>query len=156
MHSDSEVKECNLLRNNVYECIFQPFYLLSGYTMWIEIKHSLGTITSRPVCVLPKEVGKWKGFLTMDYCLNWFEDIMGHCLLLFLMKISVIFTLQALTRGEDRGREEWHKLGLWCHVITAPFLGGASKSQLALACVWTSPSSILVKAFRSDLPLPTS
>ncbi|KAM3841770.1 leptin receptor [Vipera latastei] len=58
MHSDSEVKECNLLRNNVYECIFQPFYLLSGYTMWIEIKHSLGTITSRPVCVLPKEVVK--------------------------------------------------------------------------------------------------
>ncbi|KAG8132510.1 hypothetical protein E2320_010361 [Naja naja] len=58
MHSDSEVKGCNLLRNNVYECIFQPFYLLSGYTMWIEIKHSLGTVTSRPVCVLPKEVVK--------------------------------------------------------------------------------------------------
>uniref|UniRef100_A0A670IZ92 Leptin receptor n=1 Tax=Podarcis muralis TaxID=64176 RepID=A0A670IZ92_PODMU len=58
MRSDSEVKECTSQRNNSYECIFQPFYLLSGYTMWIEIKHSLGTVTSPPVCILPKEVVK--------------------------------------------------------------------------------------------------
>ncbi|XP_042317110.1 leptin receptor [Sceloporus undulatus] len=58
MPSYSEVKECQPQRNNSYECIFQPFYLLSGYTMWIEIKHSLGTVTSQPVCILPKEVVK--------------------------------------------------------------------------------------------------
>ncbi|KAH0618533.1 hypothetical protein JD844_017832 [Phrynosoma platyrhinos] len=58
MPSYSEVKECQPQRNNSYECIFQPFYLLSGYTMWIEIKHSLGTVTSKPVCILPKEVVK--------------------------------------------------------------------------------------------------
>ncbi|XP_061489334.1 leptin receptor [Rhineura floridana] len=58
MPSDSEVKECPSQRNNSYECIFQPFYLLSGYTMWIEIKHSLGTVTSPPVCILPKDVVK--------------------------------------------------------------------------------------------------
>ncbi|XP_054836521.1 leptin receptor [Eublepharis macularius] len=58
MSSDSEVKECHSQRNNSYECIFQPFYLLSGYTMWIEIKHPLGTLTSQPVCILPKEVVK--------------------------------------------------------------------------------------------------
>nr|XP_056700358.1 leptin receptor [Euleptes europaea] len=58
MPSDSEVKECHSQRNNSYECIFQPFYLLSGYTMWIEIKHPLGTLTSQPVCILPKEVVK--------------------------------------------------------------------------------------------------
>ncbi|XP_077189555.1 leptin receptor isoform X2 [Paroedura picta] len=58
MPADSEVKECHTLRNNSYECIFQPFYLLSGYTMWIEIKHPLGTLTSQPVCILPKEVVK--------------------------------------------------------------------------------------------------
>lgn len=92
MHTDSEVKECNLLKNNVYECIFQPFYLLSGYTMWIEIKHSLGTVTSRPVCILPKEVGKWKRFLTMDYGLNWFEDIMGLLFqLLFQLLLLLLF-----------------------------------------------------------------
>ncbi|XP_062993790.1 leptin receptor isoform X2 [Elgaria multicarinata webbii] len=58
MPSNSEVKECYAQGNNSYECIFKPFYLLSGYTMWIEIKHSLGTVTSRPVCILPKEVVK--------------------------------------------------------------------------------------------------
>ncbi|KAJ6662613.1 hypothetical protein lerEdw1_011750 [Lerista edwardsae] len=58
MPSKSEVKECSSQTNNSYECIFQPFYLLSGYTMWIEIKHSLGTLTSQPVCILPKEVVK--------------------------------------------------------------------------------------------------
>ncbi|XP_072853859.2 leptin receptor isoform X1 [Pogona vitticeps] len=58
MPSYSEVKECHSQRNNFYECIFQPIYLLSGYTMWIEIKHSLGTVTSEPVCILPKEVVK--------------------------------------------------------------------------------------------------
>ncbi|XP_062834285.1 leptin receptor isoform X2 [Anolis carolinensis] len=56
--SYSKIKECQPQRNNSYECIFQPFYLLSGYTMWIEIKHSLGTVTSQPVCILPKEVVK--------------------------------------------------------------------------------------------------
>ncbi|KAJ7332626.1 hypothetical protein JRQ81_014806 [Phrynocephalus forsythii] len=58
MPSYSEIKECYSQRNNSYECIFQPIYLLSGYTMWIEIKHSLGTVTSQPVCILPKEVVK--------------------------------------------------------------------------------------------------
>ncbi|XP_053106518.1 leptin receptor isoform X2 [Hemicordylus capensis] len=58
MTSHSEIKECSSERNNSYECIFQPFYLLSGYTMWIEVKHTLGTLTSQPVCILPKEVVK--------------------------------------------------------------------------------------------------
>ncbi|NXB97639.1 LEPR protein, partial [Orthonyx spaldingii] len=55
---DSEVKECNLQRNHSYECTFQPIFLLSGYTMWIEFKHSLGTLESSPTCVIPADVVK--------------------------------------------------------------------------------------------------
>ncbi|XP_066411724.1 leptin receptor [Molothrus aeneus] len=55
---DSEVKECLLQRNHSYECTFQPIFLLSGYTLWIEFKHSLGTLQSSPVCVIPADVVK--------------------------------------------------------------------------------------------------
>ncbi|NXY12825.1 LEPR protein, partial [Atrichornis clamosus] len=54
----SEVKECNLQKNHSYECTFQPIFLLSGYTMWIEFKHFLGTLESSPTCVIPADVVK--------------------------------------------------------------------------------------------------
>ncbi|XP_062437170.1 leptin receptor [Rhea pennata] len=54
----SEVKECHLQRNLSYECTFQPIFLLSGYTMWIEFKHLLGTLESSPTCVIPADVVK--------------------------------------------------------------------------------------------------
>ncbi|NWQ81578.1 LEPR protein, partial [Columbina picui] len=54
----SEVKECSLQKNHSYECTFQPIFLLSGYTMWIEFKHSLGTLESAPTCVVPADVVK--------------------------------------------------------------------------------------------------
>nr|AFF19464.1 leptin receptor [Dromaius novaehollandiae] len=56
--SKSEVKECHLQRNLSYECTFQPIFLLSGYTMWIEFKHFLGTLESSPTCVIPADVVK--------------------------------------------------------------------------------------------------
>ncbi|NWT61520.1 LEPR protein, partial [Erythrocercus mccallii] len=55
---NSEVKECHLQRNHSYECTFQPIFLLSGYTLWIEFKHFLGTLESSPVCVIPADVVK--------------------------------------------------------------------------------------------------
>ncbi|NWV74994.1 LEPR protein, partial [Dasyornis broadbenti] len=55
---DSEVKECDLQRNHSYECTFQPIFLLSGYTMWIEFRHFLGTLESSPACVIPADVVK--------------------------------------------------------------------------------------------------
>ncbi|XP_010006280.1 PREDICTED: leptin receptor [Chaetura pelagica] len=55
---NSEVKECHLQKNHSYECTFQPFFLLSGYTMWIEFKHFLGTLESSPTCVVPADVVK--------------------------------------------------------------------------------------------------
>ncbi|NXS92021.1 LEPR protein, partial [Jacana jacana] len=54
----SEVKECHLQKNHSYECMFQPIFLLSGYTMWIEFKHFLGTLESSPTCVVPADVVK--------------------------------------------------------------------------------------------------
>nr|XP_006125089.1 leptin receptor isoform X1 [Pelodiscus sinensis] len=54
----SEAKECHLQRNHYYECTFQPIFLLSGYTMWIEVKHQLGTLESPPTCVIPADVVK--------------------------------------------------------------------------------------------------
>ncbi|KFV74363.1 Leptin receptor, partial [Struthio camelus australis] len=54
----SEVKECHLQKNRSYECTFQPIFLLSGYTMWIEFKHLLGTLESAPTCVVPADVVK--------------------------------------------------------------------------------------------------
>lgn len=54
----SEVKECHLQRNHSYECTFQPIFLLSGYTLWVEFKHFLGTLESSPVCVIPADVGR--------------------------------------------------------------------------------------------------
>uniref|UniRef100_A0A8C8SH82 Leptin receptor n=1 Tax=Pelusios castaneus TaxID=367368 RepID=A0A8C8SH82_9SAUR len=56
--SKSEAKECHLQRNQYYECTFEPLHLYSGYTMWIEIKHLLGTLESPPTCVIPKHVEK--------------------------------------------------------------------------------------------------
>ncbi|NXT62609.1 LEPR protein, partial [Chaetops frenatus] len=55
---DSEVKECHLQRNHSYECTFQPIFLLSGYTMWIEFQNFLGTLESSPTCVIPADVVK--------------------------------------------------------------------------------------------------
>ncbi|NXA03907.1 LEPR protein, partial [Sapayoa aenigma] len=55
---NSEVKECHLQRNHSYECTFQPIFLLSGYTLWIEFKHFLGMLESNPTCVIPAEVVK--------------------------------------------------------------------------------------------------
>ncbi|KAM6066616.1 leptin receptor [Chlamydotis macqueenii] len=54
----SEVKECHVQKNHSYECMFQPIFLLSGYTMWIEFKHFLGTLESSPTCVVPADVVK--------------------------------------------------------------------------------------------------
>ncbi|XP_074858899.1 leptin receptor [Carettochelys insculpta] len=54
----SQAKECHLQRNHYYECTFQPIFLLSGYTMWIEVKHQLGTLESPPTCVVPADVVK--------------------------------------------------------------------------------------------------
>ncbi|NXJ76694.1 LEPR protein, partial [Trogon melanurus] len=55
---ESEVKECHLQRNRLYECTFQPIFLLSGYTMWIEFQHFLGTLESSPTCIVPADVVK--------------------------------------------------------------------------------------------------
>ncbi|NWS79353.1 LEPR protein, partial [Toxostoma redivivum] len=55
---NSEVKECHLQGNYSYECTFQPIFLLSGYTLWIEFKHFLGTLESSPTCVIPADVVK--------------------------------------------------------------------------------------------------
>ncbi|XP_027627260.1 leptin receptor [Tupaia chinensis] len=58
IHPMSEPKDCHLQRDGFYECIFQPIFLLSGYTMWIRINHSLGSLDSPPTCVLPDSVVK--------------------------------------------------------------------------------------------------
>ncbi|NWS36055.1 LEPR protein, partial [Polioptila caerulea] len=55
---NSEVKECHLQRDYSYECTFQPIFLLSGYTLWIEFQHFLGTLESSPTCVIPADVVK--------------------------------------------------------------------------------------------------
>ncbi|NXD30220.1 LEPR protein, partial [Spelaeornis formosus] len=55
---NSEVKECHLQRNHSYECTFQPIFLWSGYTLWVEFKHFLGTLESSPTCVIPADVVK--------------------------------------------------------------------------------------------------
>ncbi|XP_054021217.1 leptin receptor [Dryobates pubescens] len=55
---NSEVKECHSQQNHSYECTFQPIFLLSGYTLWVEFKHSLGTLQSSPSCVVPADVVK--------------------------------------------------------------------------------------------------
>ncbi|CAH2310940.1 leptin receptor isoform X1, partial [Pelobates cultripes] len=54
----SSLADCLLQRDGFYECIFQSVYILSGYTMWIEIKHPLGILHSPPVCVMPIDVVK--------------------------------------------------------------------------------------------------
>lgn len=58
IHPISEPKDCHLQRDGFYECIFQPIFLLSGYTMWIKINHSLGSLDSPPTCVVPDSVVK--------------------------------------------------------------------------------------------------
>uniref|UniRef100_A0A8D2MXB7 Leptin receptor immunoglobulin-like domain-containing protein n=1 Tax=Zonotrichia albicollis TaxID=44394 RepID=A0A8D2MXB7_ZONAL len=67
---DSEVKECLLQGNHSYECTFQPIFLLSGYTLWIEFKHSLGTLQSSPTCVIPADVGRSRSFPCAPEFLN--------------------------------------------------------------------------------------
>ncbi|XP_029803619.1 leptin receptor [Suricata suricatta] len=54
----SESKDCRLQRDGFYECVFQPIFLLSGYTMWIRISHSLGSLNSPPTCIVPDSVVK--------------------------------------------------------------------------------------------------
>ncbi|KAM4722953.1 leptin receptor [Rhinophrynus dorsalis] len=51
-------KECQLQKDGFYECTFQPIYLKSGYTMWLEIQHYLGTLHSPPMCVIPIDIVK--------------------------------------------------------------------------------------------------
>nr|XP_019587391.1 PREDICTED: leptin receptor isoform X2 [Rhinolophus sinicus]XP_019587398.1 PREDICTED: leptin receptor isoform X2 [Rhinolophus sinicus]XP_019587406.1 PREDICTED: leptin receptor isoform X2 [Rhinolophus sinicus]XP_019587415.1 PREDICTED: leptin receptor isoform X2 [Rhinolophus sinicus]XP_019587422.1 PREDICTED: leptin receptor isoform X2 [Rhinolophus sinicus]XP_019587430.1 PREDICTED: leptin receptor isoform X2 [Rhinolophus sinicus] len=58
IHPTSEPKDCNLQRDGFYECVFQPIFLFSGYTMWIGINHSLGSLASPPTCVVPDSVVK--------------------------------------------------------------------------------------------------
>ncbi|XP_037672418.1 leptin receptor [Choloepus didactylus] len=58
IHPVSEPKDCHLKNDGFYECIFQPIFLLSGYTMWIRINHSLGSLDSPPTCVIPDSVVK--------------------------------------------------------------------------------------------------
>ncbi|XP_062961184.1 leptin receptor isoform X1 [Cynocephalus volans] len=58
VHPMSEPKDCHLQKDGFYECIFQPIFLLSGYTMWIRINHPLGSLDSTPTCVLPDSVVK--------------------------------------------------------------------------------------------------
>lgn len=58
VHSTSEPKDCHLQRGGIYECIFRPIFLLSGYTMWIRINHSLGSLDSLPTCVVPDSMIK--------------------------------------------------------------------------------------------------
>eukprot|EP00069_Balaena_mysticetus_P014688 bmy_08815T0 len=58
IHPISEPKDCHLQRDGFYECLFQPIFLLSGYTMWIRINHSLGSLDSPPTCVIPDSVVK--------------------------------------------------------------------------------------------------
>ncbi|XP_039694432.1 leptin receptor isoform X1 [Pteropus medius] len=58
IHAISEPKDCHLQRDGFYECIFHPIFLLSGYTMWIRINHSLGSLDSIPTCVVPDSVVK--------------------------------------------------------------------------------------------------
>ncbi|KAM4871568.1 leptin receptor isoform 3-T7 [Thomomys bottae] len=56
IHTISEPKDCHLQKDGFYECVFQPIFLLSGYTMWIRINHSLGSLNSPPTCVVPDSV----------------------------------------------------------------------------------------------------
>ncbi|XP_012577836.1 PREDICTED: leptin receptor isoform X1 [Condylura cristata] len=58
IHPVSEHKDCHLQRDGFYECVFQPIFLLSGYTMWIRINHSLGSLDSPPICVVPDSAVK--------------------------------------------------------------------------------------------------
>ncbi|XP_016045963.1 leptin receptor isoform X3 [Erinaceus europaeus] len=58
IHPVSEPQDCHLQRDGVYECVFQPIFLLSGYTMWIHINHSLGSLDSPPTCVIPETLVK--------------------------------------------------------------------------------------------------
>ncbi|XP_054430293.1 leptin receptor isoform X2 [Pteronotus mesoamericanus] len=58
IHPTSEPKDCHLQRDGFYECVFQPIFLLSGYTMWIRINHSLGSLDSPPTCVVPDSMVK--------------------------------------------------------------------------------------------------
>ncbi|XP_023574115.1 leptin receptor isoform X1 [Octodon degus] len=58
LHPISEPKDCYLQQDGFYECIFQPIFLLSGYTMWIRVNHSLGSLDSPPTCIVPESVVK--------------------------------------------------------------------------------------------------
>ncbi|XP_004483728.2 leptin receptor [Dasypus novemcinctus] len=58
IHPISEPKDCHLKSDGFYECVFQPIFLLSGYTMWIRINHALGSLDSPPACFTPESVVK--------------------------------------------------------------------------------------------------
>uniref|UniRef100_H0WTD0 Leptin receptor n=2 Tax=Otolemur garnettii TaxID=30611 RepID=H0WTD0_OTOGA len=58
IHPISEPKDCRVQKDGFQECVFQPIFLLSGYTMWIRVSHPLGSLDSPPTCVLPDSVVK--------------------------------------------------------------------------------------------------
>ncbi|NWS47580.1 LEPR protein, partial [Probosciger aterrimus] len=95
---ESEVKECHLQKNHSYECTFQPIFLLSGYTMWIEFKHLLGTLESSPTCVVPADVVKLlppsnvRAELTMNVGLlnvSWTNPLFANSDLKFQIRYAV-------------------------------------------------------------------
>ncbi|NWU97940.1 LEPR protein, partial [Upupa epops] len=95
---ESEVKECSLQKNHSYECTFQPIFLLSGYTMWIEFQHSLGTLESPPACVVPADVVKplppsnVKAEITRDVGLlnvSWTNPVFANSHLAFQIRYAV-------------------------------------------------------------------
>ncbi|KAM8930135.1 leptin receptor [Pelodytes ibericus] len=57
-HNASTLTDCSLQSDGFYRCVFRSIYILSGYTMWIEIIHSLGTVYSPSLCVIPVDVVK--------------------------------------------------------------------------------------------------
>lgn len=96
IHPVSEPKDCHLQRDGFYECIFQPIFLLSGYTMWIRINHTLGSLDSPPACVIPDSVGTSKticmsSFLLADLDSDWFRVTVEFCYFLITLDYKIIF-----------------------------------------------------------------
>ncbi|NXO04082.1 LEPR protein, partial [Rhinopomastus cyanomelas] len=95
---ESEVKECHLQNNHSYECTFQPIFLLSGYTMWVEFQHSLATLKSPPTCIVPADVVKLlppssvKAEITRNVGLlnvSWTNPIFANSDLMFQIRYAV-------------------------------------------------------------------
>ncbi|XP_006879902.1 PREDICTED: leptin receptor-like [Elephantulus edwardii] len=58
IHPVSEHKDCHLQSDGYYKCVFKPFFLYSAYILWIHVNHSLGSLDSPPICVVPQTVVK--------------------------------------------------------------------------------------------------